>query len=169
VNGLDSVLLTANPNFINAANDIGATNPFRLDRSQALTVRQEYDYDPERRAFDFGLMDAFPEFTGRAGLPPGPPPEAVDTTGLVMGYYGGNTVTALWSYAQTYTLNDDSYGTNFGPSTVGALNLISGQTNGVSDTENGPSNNAIDDGNGGLTVIGDPDPIGDICSTSTAD
>ena len=45
-----------------------------------------------------------------------------------MGYYDGNTVTALWNYAQHFAMNDNSYGTNFGPSTDGALNLISGQT-----------------------------------------
>ena len=53
------------------------------------------------------------------------------TTGLTMGYYDGNTVTALWNYAQHYAMSDNSYGTNFGPSTDGAINLISGQTNGV--------------------------------------
>ena len=51
--------------------------------------------------------------------------------GLVMGYYDGNTVTALWNYAQHFAMNDNSYDTNFGPSTPGALNVISGQTNGV--------------------------------------
>ena len=48
-----------------------------------------------------------------------------------MDYYDGNTVTALWNYAQHYTLNDNSYSTQFGPSTPGAINLISGQTNGA--------------------------------------
>ena len=42
------------------------------------------------------------------------------TTGLVMGYYDGNTVTALWNYAQHFAMSDNSYGTNFGPSTPGA-------------------------------------------------
>ena len=56
------------------------------------------------------------------------------TTGLVMGYYDGNTVTALWNYAQHFAMSDNSYSTKFGPSTVGALNLIAGQTNGVSHT-----------------------------------
>jgi phospholipase C len=110
-------------------------------------------------------MDAFPEFTGAAGPPPSAPPSTVETTGLVMGYYDGNTVTALWNYAQHYALNDNSYNTDFGPSTVGALNLISGQTNDVIRTANGPSSDWISDGNGGLTVIGDPDPLGDICSS----
>ena len=45
-----------------------------------------------------------------------------------MDYYDGNTVTGLWNYAQHYALNDNSFGSNFGPSTVGALNVVSGQT-----------------------------------------
>ena len=36
-----------------------------------------------------------------------------------MGYYDGNTVTALWNYAQHYAMSDNFYGTMFGPSTVG--------------------------------------------------
>ncbi len=63
-------------------------------------------------------MDSFPEFTGT----PGPPPTGQTTTGLVMGYYDGNTVTALWNYAQHFAMNDNSYDTNFGPSTPGAIN-----------------------------------------------
>ncbi|MBV8360617.1 MAG: alkaline phosphatase family protein [Deltaproteobacteria bacterium] len=165
VNGLNGALLSRNPNFLNTANGTGAANPFRLDRSQNLTADQNHGYTAEQQAFDFGLMDAFPEFTGTAGPPPSPPPGTVDTTGLVMGYYDGNTVTALWNYAQNYALNDNSYNTVFGPSTVGALNLVSGQTNGVIDTANGPSSDWISDGNGGLTVIGDPDPLGDLCSS----
>ena len=172
VNGLTGGLLTSNPNLLNVSNGDGAYNPFRLDRSQNLTNDQDHDYMPEQQAFDHGLMDAFPEFTGVAGPPPGttPPPNTdLNTTGLVMGYYDGNTVTALWNYAQNYAINDNSYGTNFGPSTVGAVNLVSGQTNGISATENGPSSDWISDGNGGLTVIGDPDPIDDVCASSTSD
>jgi phospholipase C len=169
VNGFNQALLTFNPNFLNEANGDGAANPFRLDRSQARTADQDHGYAPEQEAFDFGLMDAFPEFTGAGGPPPGSPPSTVDTTGLVMSYFDGNTVTALWNYAQNFAMSDNHYGTNFGPSTVGALNLISGQTNGIIRIENGPSSDWIGDGNGGLTVIGDPDPIGDVCSTSTGD
>ena len=47
-----------------------------------------------------------------------------------MDYYDGNTVTALWNYAQHFAMSDNSYGTTFGPSTPGALNLVSGQTHG---------------------------------------
>ena len=67
-----------------------------------------------------------------------------------MGYYDGNTVTALWNYAQHFAMSDNSFGTNFGPSTPGALNLISGQTNGVTENDNG-TGAIIADGNGGFT------------------
>ncbi len=83
-----------------------------------------------------------------------------------MGYYDGNTTTALWHIAQNFAMNDNSYGTTFGPSSVGAINLISGQTNGVTQTLNG-TGDETDGGAGSLTVIGDPDPIGDVCSIST--
>ncbi|MBV8137391.1 MAG: alkaline phosphatase family protein [Deltaproteobacteria bacterium] len=167
VNGLNGPLLTVNPNLLNAANGTGAANPFRLDRSQNLTADQDHDYTPEQQAFNSGLMDSFPEFTGTAGPPPGTPPSTVETTGLVMGYYDGNTVTALWNYAQKFALNDNDYGTTFGPSSPGALNLASGQTNGIIKTENGPSSDWIGDGSGGLTLISDADPILDVCSTPT--
>jgi phospholipase C len=166
VNGLSGALLYANPN-LNSANGAGATNPFRLDRSQALTADQNHNYGPEQASFDGGLMDLFPVSTGTAGPPPAGTPAIVATKGLVMGYYDGNTVTALWNYAQHFASNDNSYNTIFGPSTPGALNLISGQTNGVTATNNGPSSMAVSDGNGGLSVVGDPDPIGDACSAPT--
>jgi phospholipase C len=50
--------------------------------------------------------------------------------GQVMGYFDGTTVTALWNYAQAFAMNDNAYTSQFGPSTPGAINLISGQTNG---------------------------------------
>lgn len=164
VNGLlTNGLLTNNPNSLNTAgNKAGAINPFRLDRSQAATADQDHAYAPEQEAFHAGLMDSFPEYTGTAG----PPPSGQTTKGLVMGYYDGNTVTALWNYAQHYALNDNSYGSTFGPSTVGALNLISGQTNGVTDYPNAASD-VVSDGDGGYTDIGDADPVGDVCSTTT--
>jgi phospholipase C len=164
VNGLTNALLNHNPN-LNSGNGTGAANPFRLDRSQAFTNDMDHDYTPEQQAFDGGLMDLFPLNTGTAGPPPSGAP-VTSTNGLVMGYYDGNTVTAMWNYAQNFALNDNSYGTTFGPSTVGVLNLIAGQTNGVTSTLNG-TGDEVTDGNGGLTVIGDPDPIGDVCSNPT--
>jgi len=139
VNGLTPGLLTNNPNFLNQNNGAGAANPFRLDRSQALTADQDHDYTPEQMAFDAGLMDLFPLSVGAAGPPPNAPPNTVLTTGLTMGYYDGNTVTGLWNYAQHFAMSDNNYGSTFGPSTVGAINLISGQTNDTSATLNGTS------------------------------
>ncbi len=165
VNGFTASLLTLNPNYLNSANGTGATNPFRLDRSQAYTADQDHDYEPEQEAFHAGLMDSFPEYTGSAssGSDPAPPPSAVQTKGLTMGYYDGNTVTALWNYAQHFALNDNAYGSTFGPSTVGAINLISGQTNGVADgSEDG--GDVVADGDGGYTDISDDNPIMDVCS-----
>jgi phospholipase C len=165
-NGIQGILSTINPN-LNPANGQGAANPFRLDRSQAATADQDHDYTPEQEAFDKGLMDLFPSSTGTAG----PPPSGggvVDTTGLVMGYYDGNTVTGLWNYAQYFALNDNAYGVNFGPSSVGAINLVSGQTNGVINNLRG-TGAVIADGNGGLTLIGDADPNGDTCATSSGE
>ena len=65
-------------------------------------------------------------------------------------------------------MSDNSYNTNFGPSTPGALNLVSGQTNGVTQNLNG-TGAIIGDGNGGYSVISDADPLGDVCSTSTGE
>ena len=75
-------------------------------------------------------MDLFPLSVGAADGPNLGSGIAA-TTGLTMGYYDGNTVTAMWNYAQRYAMSDRFFGTTFGPSSVGALNLISGQTNGV--------------------------------------
>ena len=167
VNGLTGALLTHNPNATNPTNAEGATNPFRLDRSQAATADQDHDYTPEQQAFDHGLMDEFPFSVGTAGPPPTGSP-IFATTGLTMGYYDGNTVTAYWNYAQQFAMSDNSYDTNFGPSTDGAINLISGQLNGVTKDLN-PGGSTIGDGYGGLTLISDADPVGDVCSTTTGE
>jgi len=78
-----------------------------------------------------------------------------------MDYYDGNTVTGLWNYAQHFSLSDNSFNTQFGPSTPGALNLISGQTNGV--LLHGGTSGAVANG----TMIGDTEPYYDQCSNST--
>src|SRR5262252_5092383 len=155
VNGLfPGGLLDHNPN---------SAQPFRLSALQAATCDQDHNYKDEQRSFNAGAMNKFPETVGVGG------PPCLDYghgTGLVMGYYDGNTVTALWNYAQRFAMSDNSYSTTFGPSTPGALNLISGQTNGVIATLNGIADE-VDGGTGSLTVIGDPDPIGDVCSNPT--
>ena len=93
VNGLSDALLNSNPNATTPVNAPGAANPFRLDRSEAATADQDHDYTPEQLAFDHGLMDVFPVSAGTAGPPP--PAAQPATNGLTMGYYDGNTVTAL--------------------------------------------------------------------------
>ena len=166
VNGLSTALLTNNPN-LNGANGSGAVNPFRLDRSQANTRSQNHAYGPEQAAMHSGLMDLFPIKVGTAGPPPNAPPPAVTTKGLNMGYFDGNTVTAMWNYAQHFAMSDNSFNTTFGPSTPGVVNLVSGQTNGITQVVN-PSSNEVSDGSAtGLSLIGDADPLGDICSGPT--
>src|SRR5215467_5415419 len=178
--GID--LLNNNPNKNNPANGAGAVNPFRLSPAQALTADQGHNESPEESAYHNGQMDLFPKFIGTAGPPPVGPPAAVATTGLTMGYFDGNTVTALWNYAQYFALNDNNYTTQFGPSTPGALNLISGQTNGLDATLNiykadgvtlaHPTHEAFGDAahlTSNLTEIGDGDPLGDVCSNPTID
>jgi len=140
VNGLSGALLTNNPNLV---------NPFRLDRTQAITCDQNHNYGPEQASSDGGLMDKFVQDDGTSSGGCNPD--------IVMGYYDGNTVTGLWNYAQYFAMNDYSFGTGFGPSTPGAINLVSGDTAGA--TVNGTSTsvaNGVD--------IGDLDPTYDDCS-----
>ncbi|WP_233841329.1 alkaline phosphatase family protein [Dyella sp. 2HG41-7] len=165
VNGLNRELLTNNPNAANSANGTGAINPFRLSRAQAATADQDHDYQPEQQAFDNGAMDLFPAFTGTGETLPGGT-TAQDSNGQVMGYYDGNTVTALWHYAQHFAMSDNSYGTTFGPSTPGAINLISGQTNGITESL-AAGGDEVADGQGGYTLVSDADPTDDVCSTSS--
>jgi phospholipase C len=166
VNGLSTGLLNHNPN-LNPANGAGATNPFRLDRSQAVTRSQGHGYKQEQQAFDNGLMDLFPKYVGRSGPPPAGG-GVTSTTGVNLGYFDGNTVTAMWNYAQHFAMSDNSYSTGFGPSTPGMLNLISGQTNGAINISPAAITfgEVVDGGAGSSTVVGDPDPVGDVCSGS---
>ncbi len=153
VNGLSGALLTNNPN-LNPANVGIQSNPFRLDPSQAVTSDQDHGYTDEQLAFDSGLMDLFPTHTGFGAIEP-------------MGYFDGNTVTGMWNYAQHFAMSDNSYGSTFGPSTPGLLNLTSGQTNGAVNILNGLGDVTPGGPDGSYTVNGDPDPVGDVCSNPT--
>jgi phospholipase C len=164
VNGLSGMLMTLNPNKLNLTNATAGINPYRLDPSQNFTADQNHNYTPEQSAYHAGLVDLFPSQVGVAGTAT----TGGTSKGLVMGYYDGNTVTAYWNYAQNFAMSDNSYGTNYGPSTPGAINLVSGQTNGVINNANG-TGDIVSDGNGGFTDISDGDPAGDICSTSTGE
>lgn len=127
-------LLTANPN---------SSNPLRLDRTDPMTCDQNHGYVAEQLAADHGAEDLYVQNTGRHltvtqclanesyNGTPEPVPASSSTNYAVMDYYDGNTVTALWNYAQHYALSDNNYGTTFGPSTPGALNVTSAQTYGA--------------------------------------
>ena len=162
VNGLTSTLLNSNPNYTNSANGENAANPFRLDRSQANTESQNHNYTPEQLAYDNGAADLFPKYTGNNTVSS---TGAFGRHGLVMGYFDGNTVTAMWNYAQHFALSDNTYTNDYGPSTPGALGVVAGTTNGA--VVGIGSAATIADGQGGLTLIGDTDPTGDVCSSAT--
>ncbi len=163
VNGLKGVLLSNNPNANNPANAPNAINPFRLDRSQASTCDQDHNYGHEQLAFDEGLMDFFPGSTGTGANSFCAAQFAYGKDkGLVMGYFDGNTVTAMWNYAQNFAMNDNSYGTTFGPSTPGLLNLVAGNTYPATTSASSPKLVGVSSGIG--TLVGDLDPTGDVCS-----
>ncbi|HEY6465213.1 MAG TPA: alkaline phosphatase family protein [Candidatus Acidoferrales bacterium] len=142
--------------------------PVRLDPSQNYTCDMNHDYTPEQQAFDSGLMDKFPEFTSGGGCNSSFPGVQGLGAGVVMGYYDGNTVTALWNYAQNYAMDDNHYGTNFGPSTPGAINVVSGMTGGVdpaTDTQAISDQSVVHTANGDV-IIGDDDAFYDNCGAT---
>jgi phospholipase C len=161
VNGLSGALLTRNPNL---------DNPQRLDRSQALTCDQGHGYTQEQQAFDMGAMDKFVQDTSGGSC---------SDKSIVMDYYDGNTVTALWNYAQHYAMNDNSYSDTFGPSTPGAINVTASNTYGAicgpssavynstpCSSTPGATPATPQSGSATGTVYSDADPNYDICSTT---
>jgi phospholipase C len=164
-------LLHRNPNFTNALNGPNAAEPFRLDPTEANTADQNHKYTAEQQAYDGGRADLFPKYTGK-GTTGGA--GAFGTLGQVMGYFDGNTVTALWRYAQQFAMNDNAFSDTYGPSSPGALEAVSGQTNGMEPitVSQSPSSMAspgyyIKDGQDGFTMINDVDPESDSCSSKT--
>ncbi|MUN42665.1 phospholipase C [Actinomadura litoris] len=158
--GLTERLLKHNPN---------RYNPRRLTHEQALTCDQDHSYAAEQKAVNGGRMDRFVEYTEREKC--GGQPILFGAPGLVMDYYDGNTVTAMWNYAQHYAMSDNSWDTIFGPSTPGALNLASGQTHGAYAVDPVTHRKVTDasvvqspDADGVGTVINDPQPAFDDCS-----
>jgi phospholipase C len=169
-NLLNNNLITVNPNQTNASNlaitpAIPAAElvPFRFDRAQANTADQSHSYGPEQEATDNGLMDAFPAFTG-SGTTGGA--GAFGTKAQVLGFFDGNTVTAMWNYAQNFAMSQNAYTDTYGPSTPGAIAVISGQNNGAVPVVGTAS--TVADGQGALSLIGDTDPANDTCSSKTS-
>jgi phospholipase C len=158
-------LLTDNPN---------EYNPTLLTPAQALTTDQNHDYVPEQQADDNNKQDAFVQFT-ESSTPSNGCGAEYCPPGIVMDYYDGNTVTALWNYAQNYSMSDNNFDTTFGPSSPGAINLISGNDSGgyavdANDTSTpgvqttAPGEVSALGANGTGTIYGDIDPFYDQCS-----
>jgi phospholipase C len=144
VNGLSGAIQAHNPNTL---------APYRLDRSQNVTCDNDNHYTDEQKAFDSGLLDKFVQDTSAAV-------SAECPAGLAMGYYDGNTVTALWNYAQHFAMSDDFFDTEFGTTVMGHLNLISGQTH---QTATASVSGKVANG----SVIANIDPVADDCSTGS--
>jgi phospholipase C len=161
-------LLTSNPN---------EYNPQRLTYSEGLTSDQNHDDVAEQLADDGGKQDMFvqnTETSTASGICPG---DQYCPPGISMDYYDGNTVTGLWNYAQNYAMSDNDFDTAFGPSSPGAINVISGNTSGgyavdaygtstagTKTTAPGEVSALGSDGTG--TIYGDIDPYYDQCSDS---
>ncbi len=161
-------LLTNNPNKDAGGNQV---NPRRLDPANindVLTCDQDHSYNDEQKSFNGGAMDKFVTTVGNGGGKSGTGQAC--SAGDVMNYYDGNTVTALWNYAQQFAMSDNSFGTTFGPSSPGAINLVSGNTGGVGLMINGAATNGdtVPDGKGGTSLIEDAQPYYDDCSVRDA-
>ena len=154
-------LLTSNPN---------EYNPQRLTPAEALTSDQNHGYTAEEKAVDGGKMDQFVQNTESATPSAGCAPEYCPP-GIVMDYYDGNTVSALWNYAQNYAMSDNNWDTTFGPSTPGAVNVISGDTGGAKALTptwaSNPSQPATSTAVNGGSMNGDVDPYYDTCSDTS--
>jgi phospholipase C len=109
INGLTPSMIANKPN---------STKLFRLDRSQEALCDNDNHHTDEQNAYHAGLLDKFPEGTNGIGCP----------AGSNMGYYDGNTVTAIRNYAQHFAISDNFFDTKFGTTVMGHSNLISGQT-----------------------------------------
>jgi phospholipase C len=157
----------------------GTVQPFRLGRNQATTCDEDHNYTDEQAAYHAGQMDLVVQKLSSAAA------NCAPDRSTVMGYFDGNTVTALWNYAQNFAMSDNSFGTTYGPSTPGAINLIAGNTHGVigaTQTGVGPvpginqstgasgmatvtvAGSDTNGNTGGGSIVNDPRPFGDICN-----
>ena len=179
VNGLlDGPAAAPNNLTLNVAGT-GTIQPFRLGRNQATTCDEDHNYTDEQAAYHAGQVDLVVQKLSSTAT------NCAPDKSTVMGYFDGNTVTAMWNYAQHFAMSDNSFGTTYGPSAPGAINLIAGNTHGVTGaTQTGfgpvPGINqatgasgsqtvtvAGSDSNGntgGGSIVGDPRPFGDVCN-----
>jgi phospholipase C len=161
------------------ATGAGTIQPFRLGRNQASTCDEDHNYTDEQAAYHAGQIDLVLQKLSSTAA------NCAPDKSTVMGYFDGNTVTALWNYAQHFAMSDNSFGTTYGPSTPGAINLISGHTHGVTgatQTGVGPvpgidqkteasgmqtvtvAGSDTNGSTGAGSIVGDPRPFGDICN-----
>jgi phospholipase C len=169
VNGLYTQITRSGPVGPLLTNNPNEYNPQRLSSSEGLTSDQDHAYIPEQLADNGGLQNAFVQNTESNTPSNGCGPEYCPP-GIVMDYFDGNSVTALWNYAQNYALSDNNFDTTFGPSSPGAINLVSGNSS------NGEAVDANDTSTPGVqttdpsavsstgTIYGDIDPFYDQCS-----
>jgi phospholipase C len=157
-------------------NNLNPVAPFLLQRVNAVTCDQDHGYGDEQQAVDAGMLDHFALPSGAGGTSATgvgcQDAKGNNLPGFAMGYFDGNTVTAMWNYAQFFSMSDNSFDTTFGPSTPGAINLISGQTHGVLP---GPGvtpasiSFALAAGpNGDFTLVSDVDSALDDCGSPTS-
>ena len=92
VNGLDNSLANFNPNLV---------NPFRIARLDSFTCDQNHKYQEELEARNQGLMNMYIQFGSQKAPENNEFCKEVEIDGEMkfvtdMGYFDGNTVTALW-------------------------------------------------------------------------
>jgi phospholipase C len=151
VNGLTNTLLTANPN---------GANPKRIapaDVVPTIGCSNSHEYSAEQKAYHGGLMDQFRQNTQGGGC---------GASG-VLNYVDGNTVTGLWNYAQHYAMADNFFGTGFGPSTIGAIELVSGNTSTAVDETGAPLAQPGNVSNGTIFSNANPYPSFDGCTAAS--
>ncbi|HET7018994.1 MAG TPA: alkaline phosphatase family protein [Streptosporangiaceae bacterium] len=206
VNGLYSSVVNGKPTGPLLTHNPNGANPPRFSPNDPMTCDQDHGYTDEQTAADHGAEDTYPASVGHSlsvtqcltGFSFNGTPEVASagqgSNPAVLGYYDGNTVTALWNYAQHFAMSDNSYGTNFGPSTPGAFNVTAGQTYGalcgptsatindslcaappglntanltasnITTSASGPTSVANQPAAGPGTTFSDADPIFDICT-----
>ena len=145
-------LLTHNPNEDQPQRLDSSATGLGADAGGQLTCDEDHNYSDEQQAFDGGKMDHFVQSTGTDAGTKSPFGTTCQAS-QVMDYYDGNTVTAMWNYAQHYSLEDYSFGVTFGPSAPGAINVAAGDTGNVDtgDMANSPSVSTATSPDGDLT------------------
>ncbi|WP_165942857.1 alkaline phosphatase family protein [Marinomonas flavescens] len=119
VTGYSKAVLTQNPNL---------TNPYRLAPAEPTC---DLGYGPlaQKASYNHGENNMF------IWLDSSGPINSINDDGCfpqsVMGYYDGNTLHALWHYAQEYVMADHFFATDYSSTVSGLLNEIAGTTHGV--------------------------------------